>query len=130
MAPETSRKVRDLVIDRLQGAGNAGTKASDIRKFVQSTIGTTIHPKTAGMTRTGSPKRTRPLLVEKGKFGFSFPRKRKRETPALTRRGRLTHQHNRRQCTMWHIVGRRVQAPWGVWGALLPRPLASYTLGR
>jgi hypothetical protein len=75
MAPETSRKVRDLVIDRLQGAGNGGTKASDIRKFVQSTLGTTIHPKTAGMTLYRLSKEDPPLARREGQTWFFVPAK-------------------------------------------------------
>jgi hypothetical protein len=43
-------KIRDIVLDRLQAAGDQGTKALPIRKYIEDTYHQDIHEKTVGMT--------------------------------------------------------------------------------
>lgn len=44
------RRVRDIVLERLEAAGTEGTKAAPIREHVEAAVGQKIHEKTVGMT--------------------------------------------------------------------------------
>lgn len=90
--PETSRKVRDLVIDRLRVAGDAGTRASAIRKFIESTLGVTIHPKTAGMTLWRLSKEEPPLARREGQTWFFVPAKAGTENPGVSPPGSINSE--------------------------------------
>ncbi|MFA6156139.1 hypothetical protein [Mesorhizobium sp.] len=47
---ESMPTIREMVIAQLALAGDAGTKAADIRKFIEQTYKKTVHEKTVGMT--------------------------------------------------------------------------------
>ena len=48
-SPEMPR-IADIVLEQLRLAGNAGTKAADIRRYILNTYNADIHEKTVGMT--------------------------------------------------------------------------------
>jgi hypothetical protein len=48
--PDGKPTVRELVLSQLAEAGENGTKAAAIRKFIEKTYGHTLHEKTVGMT--------------------------------------------------------------------------------
>jgi hypothetical protein len=48
--PSDMPSIRDIVLDRLAAAGDAGSKASAIREYIETTYAAQIHVKTVGMT--------------------------------------------------------------------------------
>jgi hypothetical protein len=42
--------LKEIALSRLKAAGNAGSKAADIREFIQKNYGAEIHEKSVGMT--------------------------------------------------------------------------------
>lgn len=49
-SPPSMPRIRDVVLDRLRIAGDAGAKAKELRDFIEQTYKTEIHEKTVGMT--------------------------------------------------------------------------------
>lgn len=47
---EDMPRIADIIIDRLTAAGEEGSKAADIRRYILNTYDTDMHEKTVGMT--------------------------------------------------------------------------------
>jgi hypothetical protein len=78
-------KIRNLTIDRLKAAGDAGTKAAVIREFIEKTYNFQIHEKTVGMTlyRLSLDKRAR----REGHTWFFVPPPAATENPGVSAPG-------------------------------------------
>jgi hypothetical protein len=79
MARIHTKKIRDVVLERLEAAGGMGSKASAIREFYERAFGKTIHEKTVGMTLYRLQREG--LVRREGHTWFLAPPKTETENP-------------------------------------------------
>lgn len=82
---QTGATARDIVLEELRKAGDAGRKAADLRQVITRAIGREIHEKTAGMTLY---RLSRDKLVRRvGRTWFIVPPKAETVNPGVAAPG-------------------------------------------
>lgn len=82
----TDGSIKNMVLERLQEAGEKGTKAAAIRAFIEKTLGRELHYKTIGMTLYRLSERN---LARRDGFTWFYvpPKEAENENPGSAGRG-------------------------------------------
>lgn len=85
MVSLSPKSLREVILDRIEAAGAAGSKAAAIREFYERTFGKTIHQKTVGMTLYRLQNDG--LVRHEGHFWFLAPPKSETGNPGVSAPG-------------------------------------------